>query len=97
MSNGYQGPERRKYSSEFEREMYSFMARVDQRNQDRDLQATVRDEMAVGHEERIASLEHSRTWFKGVLWTAPALATVAGICVKLGQMLKATGGVGVTK
>ena len=94
MPNGYQGPERRQYSSEFEREMYGFMARVDERNQDRDLQAAVRDEAAIDHEKRIASLEHTRTWCKGVLWATPALVTVAGICVKLGQALsKAPGGI----
>ena len=92
-SSEYTGPERRQYSSEFEREMYGFMARVDERNQDRDLQAAVRDEAAIDHEKRIASLEHTRTWCKGVLWTTPALATVAGICVKLGQILKTTGGI----
>lgn len=87
MTSSYNGPERRKYSSDFEREMFEFMARVDQRNIDRDLQAIAREEVAVDHETRITSLEHSRTWFKGVLWTAPALATVAGICIKLGQVL----------
>lgn len=87
----YDGPERRRYTSDFEREVFEFMSRVDQRNQDRDIQAAAREEVAVDHETRICSLEHSRTWFKGVMWTAPALATVAGIFLKLGQYMTKKG------
>lgn len=88
----YPGPERRKYSSDFEREVFEFMTRVDQRNLDRDIQSAAREEVVVSHEERIASLEHSRTWFKGVLWSSPVLAGLAGICFKLGQVVKVSGG-----
>ena len=91
-AQSYDGPERRKYSNDFEREVFEFMARVDQRNEDRDIQTAAREEVAVDHETRICSLEHSRTWLKGVLWTAPALATVAGIFLKIGQMMKMAGG-----
>ena len=83
----WDGTERRK-ANNFEREVYEFIARTDQRNQDRDLAHAVQDEVVAKHHDRICAVE---TFQNRVEWTVagvPILSTVAWAMFKLGRALK---------
>ena len=68
MSDQWDGKERRA-RSEFEREVCDFMARVDQRNLDKDLQSAAMYEIVVDNTERISRLENWRNFLAGA-WVA---------------------------
>lgn len=60
------GEDRRKHDDAFKSEMLRFMARIDERNINKDLANAVVEERCICHDERITSLEHSRTQMKTV-------------------------------
>jgi hypothetical protein len=60
------GEDRRRHDDKFKAEMLCFMSRIDQRNIDKDLAYAVQGDVVADHEERLSSLEHSRTQLKTV-------------------------------
>ena len=92
MKDKYDGPERRQYSDDIAREIYEFMARIDQRNQDRDIAHAVQDELCDKCQDRLTSLEASREYCKGVTKAVgigvPAFGSVAWLIYEFGSALK---------
>lgn len=86
------GQDRRRHDDEFKDKMIAFMARVDQRNMDKDIQAAAKEEAAVkvqdDIEKRVTSLEHSRTTLKTVYIGVPALGTFAAAMIKIAHFFK---------
>jgi hypothetical protein len=82
------GEDRRKNDEEFKQKMTAFMSRIDQRNIDRDIAHAAQEETSVCHEERITSLEHTRTQFKTMGLGIPAFGSMAWACFKIGQAFK---------
>ena len=53
--------DRRKNDEEFRTKLYAFMARIDERNFNKDLAQAIQGDLVADHETRITSLETSRT------------------------------------
>ena len=64
----WDGTERRS-RSEFEREVCDFMARIDQRNMDKDIQSAAMYETVVDHGCRLQKIERWQSWLTGA-WVA---------------------------
>ena len=80
--------DRRHADDAFKIEIAKFMSRIDQRNIDKDIAHAVTEELAVDHEERITSLETTRTQIKTIGLGIPAFGSLAWACFKLGQLFK---------
>ena len=72
MESSWDGKERRS-RSEFEREVCDFMARIDQRNMDKDIQSAAMYETVMDNTARINKLENWRNWLTGAWVTASGI------------------------
>lgn len=68
MNSAWDGKERRS-RNDFEREVCDFMARIDQRNMDKDIQNAAMYETVMEHDCRIQKMEHWQSWLTGA-WVA---------------------------
>lgn len=86
------GQDRRRHDDEFKSNMIAFVARIDQRNRDRDIQNAAKEEAAIkvqdDVETRVTSLEHSRTILKTVYIGIPLVGTFTAAMIKIALFIK---------
>jgi hypothetical protein len=78
--------ERRKYDQERWDEIRSFMARIDQRNIDKDLNYAIQGDVVAEHEKRIVSLEHTRTKYNTIGMGLTSIGFGTWVIKKLGHL-----------